>query len=60
MKTKIILSALFVIICFTHVSSSNKELNPDIEKQYWRFIKERLFDGETSIVSKFQKKFTFT
>ncbi len=54
MKAKIILAVLLVIIGITHVRSGNQKLNPDTEKKYWRFIKERLFDGETSIASKFQ------
>ncbi|ASB49434.1 sensor histidine kinase [Alkalitalea saponilacus] len=55
MKTKTILSALLVITCFLQIKAGDKELDPDTERMYWRFIKERLFDGQNAIASKFQK-----
>lgn len=55
MKTKIIFSALLSIIFFTQAWSANNALDIETEKQYWKFIKERLFDGQNDIASKFQK-----
>ena len=54
MKTKIILSALLFITTLTQINANNSNLNSETETQYWKFIKERLFDGENQYASKFQ------
>ncbi|MBN2779435.1 MAG: histidine kinase [Bacteroidales bacterium] len=55
MKTKTFFLTLLFFICFNQTWSANEALDADTEKQYWEFIKERLFDGENNITSKFQK-----
>ncbi len=56
MKTKLILITILGLFFSNPIFSKTKNgspYNPE-EKVYWDFLKERLFDGERSIVSSFQ------
>ncbi|TCO07893.1 sensor histidine kinase [Natronoflexus pectinivorans] len=55
MKTRALISVLLVFACFFQLEASMLEIDPHTEKTYWRFIKDRLFDGQNDIASKFQK-----
>lgn len=56
MKTKLILIAILGLFFSNPIFSKTNKVTPynPEEKVYWDFLKERLFDGERSVVSSFQ------